>query len=169
MTGGGDLLAPDGALRLVYAQWGATEEEMIEPLIAIVGSEAEARDIYRDVGGRVPDVSISWESLPLIIDPASTDELEGSRVHVVFQGADSGMANDHSEMRDPIGVAVHSTLAGAEVHATSLDDGVQRPFGIRSLPVGFRRAGWPFVDDASPPRPNEEGGFDPARGTPYSR
>src|SRR5699024_7432227 len=123
-----------------------------EPLIAVVGSEAEARRLYLDLGARVPEARVSWEELPLIRDDFGTGE-EGKQLHIVLQGADSWMPHDPAEMRDPIGASIHSTRDGAEEHAARLDDDSQRPLGVRSVPVGYRRAGWPF--DPERPTPHD--------------
>lgn len=140
---------PDGGLyRLVYAQSGSGNDECtVEPLIAVVSSEDEARAVYLDVIGRFPESHVSWEEWPLTVDAPNGMNVESHRLHIVVDGhVGIGMPDNPHETTDPIGVAIHSTRAGAEEHASRLDEDSDRSSHlVLSVPVGYRRPGWPFA------------------------
>lgn len=132
---GGD----SGTVRLVYARGGP---EQAEPLVAVVGSEAEARDIEAEVTRRDPAVRVTWETHQVAGPP-------GEVVHVVLLvagGAGGG------EPADPIGIAVFARHedAARELAAQGRPGGADDRI-IRSLPLGWRRAGWPFSDEPAAP------------------
>ncbi|WP_157577017.1 hypothetical protein [Saccharomonospora iraqiensis] len=120
-------------ITLLYARRGPGQAE---PLIAVVSTEDEARAIEAEVADGEPGTRVVWE----------THEVAGrvgDDVHIVFlaAGGDSG-----AEAADPIAVGVFASRRDAEsdlaVRGTG-DDSAH--YFVRSLPLGWRRSGWPFV------------------------
>lgn len=142
----GNLPWPSPAARatvhLVYARSGpAEDEESVEPLVAVVGDEVEARALKADIEERDRRAFVSWEDWVV----EGTDPASAEVVHVVLQGHDGpGMPDYPDEMTGPIGVAVHATRTDADAQARQLNEGDGIPHVVRSLPLGYRREGWPF-------------------------
>ncbi|WP_157601631.1 hypothetical protein [Saccharomonospora halophila] len=120
-------------VNLLYARRGP---EQPEPLIAVVSTEDEARAIEAEVVGGEPETRVVWET-------HEVGGQVGDTVHIVLlaAGGDSG-----PEATDPIAVSVFATRRKAESDLTMRrtgDDGAH--YSVRSLPLGWRRSGWPFV------------------------
>lgn len=122
------------AIYLLYARRGP---EQPEPLIAVVSTEEEARAIEADVVSGEPETRVVWETHGMVGQIGDT-------VHIVSLAA--GGAGG-SEATDPIAVGVFANRRDAErdlaVRGTG-DDRAQ--YFVRSLPLGWRRSGWPFAD-----------------------
>lgn len=141
--------SPATTVYLVFARSGPGDgEDVVEPLVAVVTDESEAAGLERSVVARHPASSVSWETHDT--GPVPTEGV----VHVVLLGApELGMPDAPDELAGPIGIAVRSTRGAAERvvrdRGTSSGD-----LSVVSLPIGYRRAGWPFAP--WPGRPDRE-------------
>lgn len=124
----------------VYLVYGRRTAEGPEPLVAVATSETGARSIEREVTSRHPGSRIMWEVHEL-------DEPVDREVHAVILAA-SGRSPDEAaalEEPEPIAVAVFARRSSAEAEAARLADVEQTPhYLVRSLPLAWRRTGWPF-------------------------
>lgn len=142
--------SPVTTVHLVFARSGPGDgEDVVEPLVAVVADEREAEGLEHSVVARHPASSVSWETH----DADGHVPAEGV-VHVVLQGApELTMPDATRELAGPIGIAVRSTRGAAERvvrdRGTSSGD-----LSVVSLPIGYRRAGWPFAP--WPGRPDRE-------------
>lgn len=137
-------------VHLVFAKSAPGDgDDAVEPLVAVVVDEQEAKRLGDALVEQHPAATVSWEAHHLDA-PVGTDGV----VHVVLRGApELGMPDAPDELAGPIGIAAQSTREGAE--RIALDQG--GPPGdltIVALPIGYRRAGWPFAP--WPGRPDRE-------------
>lgn len=131
-------------MQLVYAR---PEPEGAEPLVAVVGTEAEARSIEAQVGALLPTARVVWETQQVLGGPADP-------VHLVLLGAGASPGTPGTpgtEILDPVAVKVFARREAAEDEvaqraATSAGEAV-----VLSVPLGWRRPGWPFDPDRDPP------------------
>lgn len=123
---------PLNAIHLLYARSGPEQDE---PLVAVVQTEDEARDIEAEVAQREPETRVVWETHEVV------GQLDDT-VHIVILAAGGNIT---PEATDPIAVSTYANLVDAERdlaarHAAGADD-----YYLRSLPLGWRRLGWPFT------------------------
>lgn len=136
-------LENDCSVRLVYVRSGPGDDS-VEPLVAVVASEAEALAIYHELASRMPDAYTSWEHHPL--QGYEIGSTPPEVVHVVMSGwAEDRMADGPREMTDPIGAAAFVDLDDAGRLAAELAAAEAPDFAVWSRRLGERRHGWPFV------------------------
>ncbi|GAA1343636.1 hypothetical protein [Arthrobacter roseus] len=121
-------------IRILYARSGPEEPE---PLIAVVATEEEARATEAEIVNREPETRVVWETHEVF-------EQIGDTVHVVALAAGGDTSQ---EAADPIAASVHAQRSDA-VHDLAMrrGDADHDHYIVRSLPVGWRRAGLPFVE-----------------------
>ena len=132
--------------RHVYLVYCRSALDGSEPLVAVVGSEAEAHGVEQLVRRTSASARVQWEVHRLPTTDAVSDV-----VHVVSLGTQSASEPDdrtrhvdQAEEPDPIGVAVFDRRAEAEADARRRADHDNGHYFVRSLRLGWRRPGWPF-------------------------
>lgn len=129
---------PLSAINLLYARPGP---EQAEPLIAVVSTEEEARAIEAEVVLGEPETRVVWETHEVVGQVDDT-------VHVVLLTAGGDSA---AEATDPIAVRAFADRSDAERDLAARETGEDGAhYVVRSLPLGWRRTGWPFAPDADP-------------------
>lgn len=118
-----DDLPSGGEVRLVYARPTPNDGE---PLVAIVRTEREACLLEAQIGERHPTTRVMWE----------THTVKGAPVHTVHSVLlEAG--DDH------IGIAAFASLDDAQKARDALaEEGMT--YTVVSLPLNWRRSGWPF-------------------------
>lgn len=131
-----------GAGTVVQLLYARPDPEGVEPLVAVTRTEDEARALESEVAVRHPATRVTWETHDVHGTPVDT-------VHLVV--LDAG-GSDGDEPLDPVTVGVHAHREAAE------EDADQRAAGepstehvVLSLPLDWRRPGWPFTEDGVPP------------------
>jgi hypothetical protein len=109
-----------------------------EPLIALLGSEDQARGIENRLVRSGAAMRVSWEELPLRTSRSEVPDAiaEGTMVHVVSLGGldEDGVHRGRVLEDDPIGLGAFESLDDARTFAAKqLKDHVR----IRSLPTGW--------------------------------
>lgn len=131
------------SILLVYAR---SEPDAAEPLVAVCTSEQEARDVESLVDGRRDGVRVTWEVHDLLPPRVAA----GAEVHLVLLDPASHRPDD--EPSDPIGIAAFSSREDADREAARRREADGDPhYVVRTLPIGWRRLGWPFSDEDPPP------------------
>lgn len=135
-------LDTDGGVRLVYVK-SVPGDDSVEPLVAVVASEAEALTIYHELTAALPETYTSWEHHRL-----QGYEIGGTppaEVYLVLSGwVEDQMPDGQREMTDPVGEAAFVDRGEAERLAARLDAAEGRDYVMWSRRLGERRQGWPF-------------------------
>lgn len=119
--------------------------------MAVCASEADSRALEEDLAQVRPGVRVMWEThevLPRGVQP-------GGDVHIVMLSPSSDVADSgrpYTEELDPIGIMVFAERGDADADAERRRAQESVPhYVVLSLPVGWRRPGWPFTDKDPPP------------------
>ena len=124
---------PDAVIRLVYAR---TDAEASEPLVAVCRTEPEARVLEQEVLEVGSGAEVRWETHDVL-------GIAGDEVYAVMQAPD--LSQEPLTELDPVGLKVFARKDEAERYAAQR----RKQFGVDhfivwSLPIGWRRPGWPF-------------------------
>lgn len=130
----------EGSRTTVFLVYARSAPDAPEPLVAVLGTEDEARDLETQVLARVPSARVAWET-HVVNGPVS------ECVHLVSLGGYGDIPPDTDfpegrdprvEKLDPTGIAVFADRADAEREASarSKADGVPH-YRVRTLPLGW--------------------------------
>ncbi|WP_370288834.1 hypothetical protein [Nocardioides sp.] len=125
-------------MHLVY---GRSDADSPEPLIAVVEAEDEAGAIESSLASSASAVQVRWETHEVVGRVADL-------LHIVL--LDAGSREDGGESADPIGLGVFADKGAAEADAKRRRETGEGPdVVVRSLPLGWRRPGWPSAEEGT--------------------